>query len=1012
MPDPLRFAHYEVLRREDGSPFELGRGAMGITYKAFDSNLQMPVALKFINAANLNEEAARTRFVREAQAAAKLRHPNVASVFHLGTESGAYFYAMEFVAGETVEARVQKSGPLEPGLALEITDQVARALCAALRHGLVHRDIKPANLMLVEEEGELVVKLIDFGLAKSFGLGASDVSLGPTLASFTGTPLFASPEQLEERELDARSDIYSLGMTLWYMLLGKPPFAGSMAQVMSQHLTQPPPFEQMHGISEPVVALLRRMIEKDRDSRQKSPAELRHEISHCRSLLAKMAPVVTGPPDPMSAVAPAEIAVENWATDMTVAGRFRILARLGEGDEGGSFHAADSAQGGRDVRLFVLRPEMTADEAALRTFAQEVEVLLSNPHRNILRVLSLNVDENGGFLTCEWTDGFSLLDLLHSRPQLEIAEVLRLLEQAASGVDFAIGHGFHGLNLTLKQTLIHFAPPHPPAQEWVCRNVTTWPAFDLKLNAASITQAPSPGKMLGNTEDLSAGDATVYRIRELGLLVCELLGGKLPPAHEGNSTLKCAPLAALNKQGNAVLARAIGAESSFASAAEFHRALSDAARIAARSSAPSDVSPQAVAASPLPASAPMPLPTVQAGKKRLGSVIAWVTGFGGLAIAAALVWFFVVPLLRDWKGGQPAVVPVTPPPDPPTPPPVPPIPTPAPPTPTPVPPTPTPVPPTPPPTPPILAQKAADLENRGAWPEALSLWVQFAQNPNDKAAAVARIEALLARLQTAPGPLKPSLFDAIRVPLEEAARLDCYPAQRMLAVNLQATDPVAAYGLIESAAKNGNAAALTDQAYMLMWGIGVERDLNFSKVIANLVSASAKGYPAAKTQLAEFNLAGQGMQQDEKHAVALLREAAAQDDLRAMNLLGTCLDKGKGVQKDAKEARQFFAKAADRGYGEALANLAILYSEGRGGEANPSKGRELLQKGSAAGDALCLALEARFLEQGIGDDKPNPAGARAKYKHAAEGGNSLAKDWCRLNNEPFEEHKEQKPALR
>src|SRR6516225_6935231 len=114
MAEPERYQHYEVLRRDDGSLWELGRGAMGITYKAFDTNLRCPVALKVINSTYLQNETARQRFLHEARAAAALRHPNVASVFNLGTEEDKYFYVMEFIDGETVEARVRRQGPLEP----------------------------------------------------------------------------------------------------------------------------------------------------------------------------------------------------------------------------------------------------------------------------------------------------------------------------------------------------------------------------------------------------------------------------------------------------------------------------------------------------------------------------------------------------------------------------------------------------------------------------------------------------------------------------------------------------------------------------------------------------------------------------------------------------------------------------------------------------------------------------------------------------------------------------------
>ena len=125
-----RFQHYELLIGEDGRPIELGRGAMGVTYKAFDIDLRCPVTLKVISEKYLGDESARLRFLREARAAASVRHPNVASVFHLGKSGENYFYAMEFVEGETLENLVRRSGRLDVKLALEIATQVAAGLAA------------------------------------------------------------------------------------------------------------------------------------------------------------------------------------------------------------------------------------------------------------------------------------------------------------------------------------------------------------------------------------------------------------------------------------------------------------------------------------------------------------------------------------------------------------------------------------------------------------------------------------------------------------------------------------------------------------------------------------------------------------------------------------------------------------------------------------------------------------------------------------------------------------------
>src|ERR1700722_726780 len=162
------FEHYELALSPEGTAVELGRGAMGVTYKAFDLELRCPVALKVIGEKSLGDEAARRRFLREARAAASLRHPNVASVFHLGRSSGNYFYAMEFVQGENLENLIKRSSRLEVTLALEIAAQVAAGLNAVHKKNLVHRDIKPANIMVHVEEGVgVTTKIIDLGLAKA-----------------------------------------------------------------------------------------------------------------------------------------------------------------------------------------------------------------------------------------------------------------------------------------------------------------------------------------------------------------------------------------------------------------------------------------------------------------------------------------------------------------------------------------------------------------------------------------------------------------------------------------------------------------------------------------------------------------------------------------------------------------------------------------------------------------------------------------------------------------------------
>ena len=285
----LQFDHYEILTREDGAPFELGRGAMGVTYKAFDRDLRLPVTLKVISKKYVGDEAARRRFLREARSAAKVRHTNVASVLHLGRTENGYFYAMEFVEGETLESLIQRRGSLEVKLALEIAGQTASGLAAVQKQRLVHRDIKPSNIMVsLGEGGDVIVKIIDLGLAKGVDESTPESAIS-MLGGFAGTPDFAGPEQFAGIVADIRSDLYSLGVTLWVMLTGRPPFRGKVAELIYQHQHAALPLKELQGVPHQVTALLKMLLEKDPKRRFQTPVECLNRISTVRSELEKPA---------------------------------------------------------------------------------------------------------------------------------------------------------------------------------------------------------------------------------------------------------------------------------------------------------------------------------------------------------------------------------------------------------------------------------------------------------------------------------------------------------------------------------------------------------------------------------------------------------------------------------------------------------------------------------------------------------------------------------------------------
>src|SRR5262245_33927306 len=286
----VRFGVYEIDYREDGRLYELGRGAMGITYRATDTSLQRKVALKIIKTDIAERSAdARERFMREARAAAALRHENIATIHQFGMrlETGQYFYAMELIEGETLEERVRRAGPIDARTSIQIAQQVTSALAAAEEHGLVHRDLKPANLMLVSPSDKtsnnqkLLVKIIDFGLAKAIHTATDPKSL--THDRFVGTPAFASPEQFEHSALDVRSDIYSLGETLWFALTGKTPFAGhSVEEIHCAQKSNLLPIEQLKAAHVPhrLKSLLQSMLAFEPASRP-GTQELAARLQRC-----------------------------------------------------------------------------------------------------------------------------------------------------------------------------------------------------------------------------------------------------------------------------------------------------------------------------------------------------------------------------------------------------------------------------------------------------------------------------------------------------------------------------------------------------------------------------------------------------------------------------------------------------------------------------------------------------------------------------------------------------------
>lgn len=257
-----------VLRR-------LGRGAMAEVYLAQQLSLGRQVALKVLNAELARDPNYVRRFDHEARAAAALIHGSIVQIYEVGQEEGVHYIAQEYVPGRNLGELIRSSGSLAPQLTLDIMRQVTAALAKASSEGIVHRDIKPENIMLARS-GE--VKVADFGLARVQGdAGANLTQIGVTM----GTPLYMSPEQIEGRPLDSRSDIYSLGVTAYHMLSGQPPFMGdSPLSVAVQHLNQSstPLSIRRPDVPPRLAQVIERMMAKNPADRFNEPTALIAEL--------------------------------------------------------------------------------------------------------------------------------------------------------------------------------------------------------------------------------------------------------------------------------------------------------------------------------------------------------------------------------------------------------------------------------------------------------------------------------------------------------------------------------------------------------------------------------------------------------------------------------------------------------------------------------------------------------------------------------------------------------------
>ncbi|QIF04750.1 protein kinase [Roseimicrobium sp. ORNL1] len=567
---PLRFEHYRVATDEQGRPLKLGEGAMGVTYLAEDTNLKVRVALKVIRPQLLGDAEVGQRFQREAQAAARLRHPNVAGVYHLGMVDNTFFYAMEFVEGETVKDRVQRGGPMPVKEALEVTLQVCEALGAAEKHKMVHRDIKPANIMLEPvEEDILRVKLIDFGLAKPLHAEAQNsMALQTQAGIFLGTPVFASPEQVQDVPPDSRSDFYALGLTLWYMLEGRTPFEGSLHKVLFDQVHTAPPLGRLLWVPAEVRDLLGKLLEKEPVNRPQTAKELRQKIHDCLRALATSGTSYT-----------------EWQQ------RFQVEGNPRNKPWGMIYEGQDTLSGA--VRLHLLRNDRFSDPKAVQGVIADARRAIDIHHPNILRHLTVFPTSGGQgagwMVVTEHPGNQTLLDHLRKVKQLPLAEAIGIIHRLASAIDTCIANDLITADLDPAGIFLKHVPRtemHPLTQT-ASSSVTatssavtslTTETFEVVPKLSPInysfltTLRPADETAIGLTQGPFRMEATTPQelVQRLALLAYQCLGGAVPSTW--SRVPRFIPLATLSQRQNDTLRTAL-TDSTWTRAEEFVEAL-------------------------------------------------------------------------------------------------------------------------------------------------------------------------------------------------------------------------------------------------------------------------------------------------------------------------------------------------------------------------------------------------------------------------------------------------------
>ena len=573
----VSFGNFDIINDAEGRPISLGKGTFGRTYQARHRYLDTVVALKIITERYAADAGVRQRFLTEARAVAKLSHPHIARLYDFGEMDGVLHYAMEYCGGGSLADHVAKHGPFGLRHVVEVGQQIAGALKCAHNGGFIHRDLKPSNIMLTESKGPLFTKLIDFGLVQPSLPGATrsfsdDQSADG--ARFLGTPLFASPEQLREEPMDVRTDLFSLGITLWYLLLACPPENGSSAEIAASRLSSDSYASRLPGdLPPPFRDVLTRLLEKDRKNRFASAAEVFGAFNLCAAALGfRRARDYTDPTAELvdwdeAAVPEKDLSqsavpepIEVQTVDRRLDSEFRIFTRTNEDFTGLNYIAEPQDGPGPPVILHVLHPMLLEDSAAFERLRVHVAQLMALNLPEVIRIEGIRAFSDYVSILLEKPEGNDLMSVLRNQRVVQLIEAAPMLETIADACDRLCATGLPGIQLAPGRIFLEWpdtagSKDTKGASQLSNARPKLYPRF-LAVNEApelARMNAPEDASSTMTTDMLGDPGRADNMCEHFGTLVYRIVAGRNCPIAASLSSQAYVAIPGLSEQANRLL---------------------------------------------------------------------------------------------------------------------------------------------------------------------------------------------------------------------------------------------------------------------------------------------------------------------------------------------------------------------------------------------------------------------------------------------------------------------------